>query len=253
MRATLQRLLPAAGLALLGLAPAAASAQVADWTQGWSGQATLYAWLPSINGSQQGRDGEPLVDLNTNGVLSRLDMAFMGAAVLQKDRWSLLFDAVYVDLSNDAEWLQGNLQTKTGTRIGMYTLAAAYRVYDDKGFVDLYGGGRYFNTTLSFGIATDNRGLNREVNVDWADPIVGVRGGWPLGQRWSLAGFADVGGFDGSSDLSWELYGGANYDFTDRWQGTVGYRYLSVLYQASNRATLDLDVQGPLFGITYKF
>ena len=253
MRATLKGLFSAAGLALLGLAPAAASAQVADWTQGWSGQATLYGWLPSINGSQQGPSGEPLVDLDSNSVLSRLDMAFMGAAVVSKDRWSLLFDAVYVDLSNDANWLQGNLQTKTGTKIGMYTVAAAYRVYDDKGFADVYAGGRYFNTTLSFGIATDNRGRSGDVNLDWADPIVGVRGGLPLSERWSLAGFADVGGFDGFLDLSWELYGGANYDFTDRWQGTIGYRYLSVLYEASSRATLDLDIQGPLFGITYKF
>jgi opacity protein-like surface antigen len=181
-------------------------------------------------------------------------MAFMGAGVLTKDRWSLLFDAVYVDMSNNAEWLQGNLRTRTSTTIGMYTLAAAYRVYDkDAAFLDVYGGGRYFNTTLGFGIATDNRGLSREVNVDWADPIVGVRGGWDFGNHWSVAGFADVGGFDASSDLSWELYGGANYDFTDHWQGTLGYRYLSVLYQASDLAKLDLDIQGPLFGITYKF
>lgn len=239
-------------------APAAAPAPVAaapaeDWTQGWSGKFTLYGWLPVINGSQEGRDGEPLVDLNTSDVLSRLDMAFMGAGELRKDRWSLLLDAVYVDLSSDGEWAQGRVKTSSGVKLGMYTVAAAYRVYEDKGFVDLYGGGRYFNTTTTFGIATDRRGRNGEVKLDWADPIVGVRGGWPIGERWSLAGFGDVGGFDGSSDLSWELYGGANYDFSDHWQGTIGYRYLSVLYQATDRAKIDLSIQGPLFGVSYKF
>jgi opacity protein-like surface antigen len=253
MRATSSGLFLAAGLALLGLAPSAALAQVPDWTQGWSGQGTIYAWLPVINGKQEGLDGQPLVDLNTNDVLSRLDMALMGAAQLSKGRWTLLFDAIYVDMSNEADWLQGQVTTKTGLRLGMYTLAAAYRVYDDKGFVDVYGGGRYFDATTSFGIATDNRGRTADVDLQWGDPIVGVRGGWPLSQRWSLSGFADVGGVDGSSDLSWELYAGGNFDFTDRWQGTIGYRYLSVLYQASSRAKIDLDIQGPLFGITYKF
>lgn len=255
-------------LALSALSPAVASAQAApvaapvpvaaaspvpDWTQGWSGKVTLYGWLPVINGKQQGRDGEPLVDLDTNDVLSRLDMAFMGAADISKDRWSLLLDAVYVDLSNDAEWVQGRVKTSTGLRLGMYTVAAAYRVYDDKGFVDLYGGGRYFNSTADFGIATDRRGRSGEVKLDWADPIVGLRASWPINERWSLAGFGDVGGFDASSDLSWELYGGANYDFSDHWQGTIGYRYMSVLYEASNLVKLDLTIQGPLFGVSYKF
>ena len=51
----------------LGLSclPAPASAQAADWSQGWSGQATIYGWLPVINGSQEGPDGFPLIDLDT--------------------------------------------------------------------------------------------------------------------------------------------------------------------------------------------
>jgi hypothetical protein len=39
---------------------APAPAPVADWTQGWSGQATIYAWIPAINGSQEGPDGSPI-------------------------------------------------------------------------------------------------------------------------------------------------------------------------------------------------
>ena len=55
----------------------------------------------------------------------------------------------------------------------------------------------------------------------------------PLSERWTVSGFADVGGFDGSSDLSWEVYGGANYAFAERWAGTIGYRYMSILYEAT--------------------
>ena len=74
-----------------------------------------------------------------------------------------------------------------------------------------------------------------------------------LDPHWSLHGFADIGGFDGSNDTSWEVYGGANYAFSDRWAGTLGYRYVSIQKSVSQRAALDISIQGPLFGITYKF
>jgi opacity protein-like surface antigen len=236
-------------------APGVRAQQLADWSQGWTGQATIYAWLPVINGSQEGPDGQPLVDLDTSDVLSALNMAFMGSAIFQKDKFGILLDAVYADLGTDGDWVQNRVKTKTTTKVGMYTLAAMYRVYDDpKGFVDVYGGARYFNTSVDFRLSTANLGdADLTKKLDWTDPIVGVRGGMALNDRWALAGFADVGGFDGSRDTSWELYGGANYLFTDRWQGTIGYRYVSIQKEVTQKASLDIDMQGPVFGITYKF
>lgn len=244
----------AAALAALA-APAAAQETLPDWSAGWHGQATIYGWLPTINGAQTGRDGEPLVDLDTNDVLSRLDMAFMGAAEVRKEKWGLLLDVVYADLSSNGEWIRDRVKTETGVRLGMYTVAAAYRAYeDDRTFVDVYGGARFYDTKLTFDIdPTLLPGRSGDVSLDWADPIVGLKGAIPLGERWTLNGFADVGGFDGNDDLSWEVYGGANYAFTDAWVGTIGYRYMSILYQATDRAKLDIDLQGPVFGITYKF
>ncbi|MER2508522.1 MAG: hypothetical protein ABTQ27_07145 [Amaricoccus sp.] len=245
------------GLAMItGLTAAvlALPAQAQGLGNGWSGQFTLYGWIPSISGSQQGRDGEPLIDLDSQSILSALDGAFMGAAEFRKDKFTLLLDAVYADLSADGNWVQDRVKTSAGTQLGVYTVAAAYRVYElDRRAVDLYAGSRFFDTSLSFGIATDNRGVSRDADLSWADPIVGIRGTLPLSEKWSLSGFADVGGFDADTDMSWELFGAANYAFADRWAGVLGYRYMSILYEASDRAKLDLAVQGPVIGVTYKF
>lgn len=246
------RLKAATALVVLAALAAPASAQQAS---GWTGQATIYGWIPAINGAQEGRDGEPIIDLDQQGVLSRLDMAFMGAAEIRKDRFGLLLDVVYTDFSNDGEWVQGRLQTETGLRLGMYSVAAAYRVHDAGAtFVDLYAGARFFDTKLSFDFSTPNfDARDRDTSLDWADPIVGVRGAMPLSGDWSVSGFADVGGFDARDDLSWEVYGGVNYALTDAWAATLGYRYMSILYQATDRAKLDIDIQGPVLGITYAF
>jgi opacity protein-like surface antigen len=234
---------------------APAPAPAADWSQGWSGQATIYGWLPVINGAQEGPDGSPIVDLDTSDVLSALDMAFMGSAQFRKDKFGILLDAVYAKLSTDGTWLQERVSTQTETKLGFYTAALSYRVYDEpKGFVDVYGGARYFDTTIEFKIGTANLGqASFSESLTWTDAIIGVHGGVNLNDRWSLRGFADYGGFDGASDTSWEVYGGANYAFNEHWEGVLGYRYVSIQKEVTERASLDINIQGPLFGITYRF
>ena len=258
MAATVSRRLAAAlGIAGASMLAPAAMAQVPDWTQGWSGQVTIYGWIPTVTGAQEGRDGEPVVNLDGADVLSALDMAFMGAAEVRKDKFGLLFDIVYADLSADGDGVfpdrPNAIRTEVGTKLTMITAAASYRVYEtERSFVDLYAGARSYDVDLSFSAKNPRFDLSADADVSWVDGIVGVRGATPLTERWSVSGFADVGGFDGASDLSWEVYGGANYAFADAWAGTIGYRYMSILYEA-DRATLDINVQGPVLGVTYKF
>ena len=257
MRSTVLAMLTAGCLGAC-LMPTDTSAQGADWTQGWSGQATLYGWFPTITGAQEGRDGRPIVDLDAEDILRALDFGFMGAAEVRNGRFGLLLDVVYVDLSEDGNGLfperPNAIRTEVGTKLTMFTLAGAYRAYEAEGSsVDIYAGARWYDVDLSFDARNDRFQVSRDAGVDWVDPIVGVRGAIPLGERWTLSGFADIGGFDESSDLSWEVYAGASYAFSERWAGTIGYRYMSILYEATERATLDIEVQGPVLGITYKF
>ena len=234
---------------------APAPAPVPDWTHGWSGQATLYAWLPVISGSQEGPDGQPLVNLDSADVLAALDAAFMGSAFFQKDKFGIILDAVYSKLGTDGTWVQERVDTETETKLGFYTAALSYRVLDDpRGYVDVYGGARYFDTSIEFKIGTANLGeASFSKSLSWTDAIVGLRGAYNIDDRWSLHGFADYGGFDGADDQSWELYGGANYAFAEHWAGTFGYRYVSIQKKVTDRAALDIDIQGPLLGITYRF
>lgn len=242
-------------LALLGLASAAAAQSPGQSPgAGWSGQATLYGWLPVINGKQEGPDGRPLIELDTSDVLSALDMAFMGNAVFRHGRFGIMLDAVYADLGTDGTWIQNRVSTETTTRLGFYTAAAMYRLHEGEGsFIDVYGGARYFDASVDFRLSTTRIERSFRQSLDWTDPVLGLRGGLPLGERWSLSGFADVGGFGSGSDMSWQVYGGANYAFNDNWGATLGYRYVSIEKSVNSRATLDIDLQGPLLGITYRF
>jgi opacity protein-like surface antigen len=181
-------------------------------------------------------------------------MAFMGSAQFRKGKFGILLDAVYAKLSTDGTWLQERVSTETETKLGFYTAALSYRVYDEpRGFVDVYSGARYFDASVDFELSTTRRARDVSADLDWTDWIVGVHGGYNINDRWSLRGFADYGGWDGASDQSWEIYGGANYAFSDRWLGTLGYRYISIQKEVTDRLSLDIDIQGPLIGISYTF
>jgi hypothetical protein len=88
----------------------------------------------------------------------------------------------------------------------------------------------------------------------WLDVIVGVHLRAPLSENWFLRGFADVGGFGlgSGSDMSWQVYAGGGYSINDSWSVEVGSRHLSIDKNLDN-AGVDLDLAGPLVGITARF
>jgi opacity protein-like surface antigen len=250
--------LTAAFLAL----PATASAQ--GLFQGWdSGQVTVYGWLPGITGAQEAPDGEPIVDLDGIDVLDALDFAFFGAGEIRRGRFGLLFDVEYADLSQDGT-ARGAIipgadpaSASVGTKLLMSTGVVTWRAYEqERGAFDLYGGVRAFNVEADFGvdIPAINFDLDREASVSWADLTVGMRGHADLGRRFGVTGLADAGGFGigDSSNLTWQVTGTLDYAFTERVSGRIGYRYMSIDYE-SDELTMDIEMYGPLIGVTWAF
>jgi opacity protein-like surface antigen len=73
----------------------------------------------------------------------------------------------------------------------------------------------------------------RRINTTerWVDPYFGARVQQALGKRWSLVGYADIGGYGIGSDLSWQLLAGANYAFKPNLVGKLGYRHVQNDYE----------------------
>src|SRR5262245_63215008 len=78
--------------------------------------------------------------------------------------------------------------------------------------VDPYAGVRYTHLTAEvegkldlpdFGISAHR---TAEESEDWADPIIGLRTGWTLGERWSLVLAGDVGGISTDDQYSAEAW-----------------------------------------------
>lgn len=229
--------------ALLYGATTLAAAQTTS-PPGWQYEFTPYLWGAGTDGTTRVRSIDGSSTASFSDVFTPIDFGLAGTFEARKDRWSILADGIYIKLSNS--------ETNASSRINaditpqQYSLAGTYRVAPGPVPVDLLGGARYIDVQvdLETGRAT------RTGNATLWHPFVGARTLIPLTDRWTLLGYGDVGGLSG--DSSWQLIGGVNYQFSQRFSGKFGYRHL---HMNIDKNTLDFDmaISGFYAGVGIRF
>jgi hypothetical protein len=241
----------------------AAAGQEADK---WQYEATLYLWLPSIDGTLKYNlpgDGGNVLPIDASTILDSLDMTFMGAFEARYNKWSFATDIVYLDLSNSKNTvipispLAVNVNADLSLTGWMVSGIAGYDMMQtDRVRLAVIGGVRYFtldaDADLSFS-GDGPVGLDRQTSLskstDLWDGIVGVRGALMLNEHWYLPYYADIGA--GDSDLTLQLFGGIGYMFP--WGDIkLGYRYLKY-DQDDDKFIQDFEFYGPLLGVGFRF
>jgi opacity protein-like surface antigen len=243
MTKTTSRLQVAA--ALSAMLAAAGSAQAAD---DWQYELTPYLWASGMKGDvQAGRLPKTSVDMSFSDILDNLDFGLMGAFEARKGRWGLLFDGIYMKVSDSATASRSgpgpigataSAHAEAQVEQTMLAGAVGYRVTEGQVPVDVIGGLRYTKIDVDAEINASLFALSgtvkRSGDLDWIDPYVGLRVQYPLNERWSLLGYADVGGFGVGSDFTWQGVAGVNYEFSKTIAAKFGYRYLRVDYDKDN-------------------
>ena len=272
---------PALGIAVLAFAagallpvPAAAqSAPPASESGKWEFAATIYGWVPTIDGKVNYAGDSQTSDIHVNGanVLSHLKMAFMGAIDAHYGRWGIFNDLVYADLGGSkAEPREFSVAgvpipgTATANltldfKALVWTVAGEYRVVTDHAWtVDVLAGARLLQAkpTLGYSITGElgpvvipGRGGTKQVNESLWDGIVGVKGRYAFGddRRWFVPFHFDVG--TGQTKLTWQGAAGAGYAF--HWGELVAaYRYMD-WNSKSGKPIEFLSFGGPLIGVAF--
>jgi hypothetical protein len=183
-----------------------------------------------------------------------LNFGFMTTFEARKDKFVILTDLQYSDLSTD-RGNPGPLFSSTRASFKTFVLdpEVGYRILDNgKGaFVDVLGGIRYWNldATLAF-----EAGILPATEVSrsrgWVDGIAGLRGKAALSERWFVVGKADLGG--GGSNLTYQLLGALGFNLGERFALIGGYRNLSVNYNKDG-FLFDMSLHGPIVGVGIKF
>jgi hypothetical protein len=214
------------------------------WAAGFSGDVASFG-LPTVE-----------VDASFSNIWDNLDFAAMFVGELRYGRFGLFTDFAYVKLSAERETPLGILATSVGldAETLAFTAAGEYRVVDaPRGSLDVMAGARVWSvdTELAFrGGVLD--GVSRSDGDTWVDPLVGTKGRFELTEKFYVTGWAMAGGFGVSSDLMWDLFGGAGYQFNDNISAVFGYRGMGVDYE-NDGFTFDVIQHGPVLGGVIRF
>ena len=239
-------------------------------------------WMAGVSGNSGVRGVVTSPDVSFDQILTHLTHVPLALSVdVRYQRWEFFGDGQYMEVGDSAT-LPGLLFTTANAHV-KYGLAEAfvgYRLINcDKAALSLFAGARYsyLGGDLSIFDNGDARlirlrqllGIRNKLDfsgsTDWVDPVIGARGKVKIWKATSLYAEGDVGGFDAnsgsafeihregrtivresvdSSDWSYQVQGGLEFQLS-RWFSTqVGWRYLKYDF-VQNGFTNKLDLNGP--------
>lgn len=237
---------------------AASPTEAGDDSTKWKFATIGYIWAASARGETDVIGPlEPVgLDLSFGDVLKALKFAFMGAAEARKGRIVIIGDLMFthlaakegIDIRN-----QDFLDAKLDSRTAAVTLLGGYRAVE-KGpvLVDLLAGGRLNFSKTSLDLEGPNQSAEGSVKQTWLDPVVAVRTTFPLGDKWRLVAYGDVGGIVVGSDISWQAIGTVNYDISRKLSLGAGWRVFKVNYDKGD-FLYDVAQSGPIFVFRTQF
>jgi opacity protein-like surface antigen len=228
-------------------------------------------WLAGISGESGVKGVVDRADVSFDSLLNHLTHFPIALSVdARYRRWEFYVDGQYIQVGTSAT-LPGLLFTDADVHIknALAEGSVGYRLINcDKGYLSLFAGARwtYFQGDLSIFNNGDARlkrlrellGIRNRLDFSdstgWVDPVIGIRGKVKIWKAISLYAEGDVGGFDANADTAFELHregrtiarepvdssdwsyqvqGGLEFQLTRNIWTQVGWRYLKYDYRKS--------------------
>lgn len=224
----------------------------ADTDPPWEFKVTPYLWMIGMDGVTGPKGFEAEIDMNFGDIFANLDSAFIVTLEAKKGRWTGWIDFTSMTLATDAVAERVNVKVQLDQKV--VDAAIAYQLEANPA-IEVFAGARIVDveTVIKF-TGQGPVGAVRKVTIgdDWIDPIVGVRGTWPLNEKLQVRASGDIGGFGLGSDFAWQAVLSANYQYSERVSFLFSYRYLDMDYD-DNGFVLDVVSSGPIMGVGFSF
>jgi hypothetical protein len=245
------RLLSAAAISVVMLAPRPALAQTNDE---WHGTfSPLYLWASELNGDFTARGTTVPLFLDFGDAADKLGGAFSFHFEAQKRRWGIFSDLNFVRLSSEATFtvpaLRATVEGDFDLDNTMFEIGGSYLVSDARNFA-VIGGIRTYSLSPKLEFSTDSLEVEPiDASRTSVNGFVGFTFRPQLAEKWSFLSRADIGGGGG---LTWS--GMLGFEFRPKpWGGlVVGYKALGIDVgsDSDDEAIREYDVThyGPIVG-----
>lgn len=230
-------------LLLLGAAPVSAEEKSKDDVQ-YDFQ--VYLWGTTIKTTTV--TGES-ANMNFGTILKNLDMVALTTFGVRKDKFSMLADVIYLNVSDSqrhhGEFLGHPVTGKleVGIKSWVLNLIGGYNLVDNgKSVFDITAGARYLDLTVDTSFKLNDKKIKRSEGGSGWDGVIGFKGRHNYSDGHYLNYYADIGG--GDSKLTWQALLNFAYDYK-KFTGIVGYRYMKWNLKNDSPALDDMTIHGP--------
>ena len=239
-------------------------------------------WLASLSGDSGVKGIVSSTDVRIDQLVRHLThFPIVLAGDIRYQRWEFFGDGQYMEVGAPATlpgllFTNANLHIKSGLAEGFL----GYRLINcDKAALSVFAGARYNYEGINLSIFDNGdarlprlrqllgltKGLDAEGSTSWVDPVIGARGKVKIWKAISFYAEGDVGGFDAnsgsafevrrqgrtlvktpvsSSDWSYQVQGGLEFQLTRAIWSQLGWRYLKYDYR-NEGFTNKTELNGP--------
>jgi hypothetical protein len=253
---------------LIGLALVFALTATALAGDGWTHALGLYIWGVRANGTVLAGGDTHSIRMSGGDIIKSGNFGLGGHWEAYRSRWGFYLDGVYTQANY--EYRQGGATVEPKLSLGLLDFGASYvllgsppaRALRQEGpsedipiSFDLSFGGRYTfleakaDSTFDGGQASSAGG-----DAGFVDPVIGVRGNFPITGTVLFVFRGDVGGFTVASEFSSNFGMALHWAVAQKWWLNFVYRWYSVDYRTGSGADeikYKMTHQGLLFGVTY--
>ncbi len=224
---------------------------------GWKVTVEPSLWMPTTRVDLSYGDRSAGVTLAPEDLKGRFEFGATGRAEARNGPWGVAAEGFYVNLNDDVSFRK----TAGSVRLNQLLVQAAglYRVNEGEIPVDLVFGARYYDWNVNTSFTRDGRVFNQNYenrrSLTWADPVIGARASFPLGQDVRFGVYGDAGGFGLGSDFSWRAAGRFDWTVSDSVSLGFGYLALGADYRRGSgfeTTSLDFSMYGPMLGASFR-
>jgi hypothetical protein len=230
----------------------------ADPADHWHADLLMYLWLTGSHGTIGTSNRTVDYHATVGDLLSHFRFGLMGAAQVQRGRFVLINDLMWVRLraTNTATLPvagQPELSAEVKSWELIVTPEAGYRFVDgEKIKIAALMGLRYWHVGSSLQFTPSPFGRTLSGSLNWADPLMGAQIQLPLSPKLLATIQGDAGGWGAGSQLDYQIVGTVGYRVSAKFSLAAGYRYLFVNYRYEG-PVYETAMSGALVGLTYHF
>ncbi len=233
---------------------------------GWAHAVGLYVWGVRANGTVAVGGDTYSIRMSGGDVIQSGNFGLGGHWEGYGRKWGFYADGIYTQANT--EYTERNVKVEPKLSLGLFDFGASYVLIgspparalrredlseDVPISVDLYLGGRY---TFLEAKADSTPGGSAGSDAAFVDPVIGIRGNFPLARTVLFLFRGDVGGLTVGSDLSSNFAMALHWSVARKWWVNFLYRWYTVDYKTGSGAdeiVYKVTHQGPVVGVTYMF